>query len=181
MATINESFPGPMSLAHTLNSRGELGMFVNPYACSCITCESVVQDWQAPVAFAPPPPTPAEMEAAEALLSLSGISLAPPPPPSLTRSITGFHYRPSDTGTLPADSPVPAAVPEEIVLKPEQAKTIAECLQEFVDILQERQLKLYDGPARSHDEMAARDMEFDEIDRKISEIDEILAVLSANE
>lgn len=31
--------PSPPSLTHTLNSRGELGMFVNPYTCSCQTCK----------------------------------------------------------------------------------------------------------------------------------------------
>lgn len=29
----------PPALTHSLNSRGELGMFVNPYACSCQVCK----------------------------------------------------------------------------------------------------------------------------------------------
>lgn len=32
-------FPPSPVLCHTLNSRGELGMFVNPYTCSCSTCK----------------------------------------------------------------------------------------------------------------------------------------------
>jgi hypothetical protein len=172
MSTTFDAFPALTSnLGHSLNSRGELGMFVNPYACSCTTCESVVQKWE------PPPSIQSELDAAEALLSLSGIHLAPSPPTALARTITGFHYAPSDTATLPA-SPT---VPEEIVLEPEQAKTIAENLQEYIEILRERQDKVYDETARSHDEMAAQDMEFEEIDRKIAELDEILAVLNTSE
>lgn len=34
----------PIALGHTLNSRGELGTFVNPYACSCHTCMDYVAD-----------------------------------------------------------------------------------------------------------------------------------------
>ena len=32
-------FPPSPVLSHSLNSRGELGMFVNPYTCSCSTCK----------------------------------------------------------------------------------------------------------------------------------------------
>ena len=32
-------FPPSPVLCHTLNSRGELGMFVNPYTCDCSTCK----------------------------------------------------------------------------------------------------------------------------------------------
>ena len=41
--TTSSSIPpsqGP-ALMHTLNSRGNLGMFVDPSRCSCVTCESV--------------------------------------------------------------------------------------------------------------------------------------------
>ena len=34
------SLPSPIALTHTLNSRGDLGMFVNPHACSCSTCDN---------------------------------------------------------------------------------------------------------------------------------------------
>lgn len=37
------SLPPPsVALAHSLNSRGELGSFVNPYACPCTTCVDYV-------------------------------------------------------------------------------------------------------------------------------------------
>lgn len=32
------------TLAHSLNSRGELGMFVNPYGCSCTTCRDYIAE-----------------------------------------------------------------------------------------------------------------------------------------
>lgn len=148
-----------------------------------------------------PPPRPiAETEAADALLLLSrsGTGAAdnswhfrapevllghsmPSAPVGLTRSITGFHYQSSEgTGTLPA-SPIREAIPEEITLNSDQTTTVRTSLEAYLEILRERQDKVYDGPTRSHDEMAAQDMEFEELDRKIAEIDGILEVLNANE
>lgn len=43
-ASSSFSFPPAPSLAHSLNSRGELGMFVNPYACSCATCVDYIAE-----------------------------------------------------------------------------------------------------------------------------------------
>lgn len=37
-------FPPPPALAHSLNSRGELGMFVNPYGCPCTTCRDYLAE-----------------------------------------------------------------------------------------------------------------------------------------
>lgn len=37
-------FPPPPALAHSLNSRGELGSFVNPYACPCTTCRDYITE-----------------------------------------------------------------------------------------------------------------------------------------
>ena len=209
MSTTFQQMPST-ALAHSFNSRGELGSFVNPSSCPCTTCRGVVQSWETPVSFAPPPPSPAEMEAAEALLSLSGIRLAPPPPTALQRtitglgyspsdavfraaaptalqrSITGFHYSPSDASTATGAGAgtgslvsTPPAVSEEIALQPDQARAIVESLTEYMAVLRERQDKIYDEACHSHDEMAAQDMEFDEIDRKIAEIDDMLQVLQA--
>lgn len=41
-STTSSSSFSPIALGHTLNSRGELGTFVNPYACSCHTCMDYV-------------------------------------------------------------------------------------------------------------------------------------------
>jgi hypothetical protein len=136
-----------------------------------------------------------ETEAAEALIMLSRTvmpdtrfetppRLVPPPslrfsPPPILRSMKGFHYAPSereDTGTLPASPP---SVPEEIVLQPTQAKIIYDGLTDYIQMLRIQQDKIYDTPTRSHDEMAAQDMEFEELDRKIMEMDAILEVLQA--
>ncbi len=228
-----------MALAHSLNSRGELGMFVNPYSCSCTTCHDYLADREeesAAATYAPPPPSPPlsslanlrsevalieskleggmtfsqeadweqlliprkvalqqlETEAAEALIMLNrgampdtrfetppraarALSFSPPP---MLRSMTGFHYAPSereDTGTLPASPP---SVPEEIVLQPAQAKIIYDGLTDYIQMLRIQQDKVYDQTSRSHDEMAAQDMEFEELDRKIAEMDDILQVLA---
>jgi hypothetical protein len=186
------------ALAHTLNSRGELGMFVNPYNCSCTTCHDYLEgENENPMAvtYAPPPPRPLqEIEAADSLVLLNRILMSDtrfetPPrssvartlsysPPPVLRSMTGFHYTPSpreDTGTLPASPP--ASVPEEIVLQPAQAKIIYDGLTDYIQMLRIQQDKVYDTPTRSHDEMAAQDMEFEELDRKIAEMDDILQVL----
>ena len=134
----------------------------------------------------------ADTEAAEALIMLSGSAmpdtqfetpprLVPPPlrfsPPPVLRSMTGFHYVPSDrhdTSTLPASPP---SVPQEIVLKPAQAKSISDGLIDYIQMLRFQQDKVYDTLCQSHDEMAAQDMEFEELDRKIAEMEDILQTL----
>jgi hypothetical protein len=169
-------------------------MFVNPYTCSCVTCvnhvggagHGVVETWSPPAAPSLPPPPPiGVMAAAEALVELSR-SVLPPIPAHLAlgRTITGFGYQPWDareeeendgTGTLPADSP--RYTGGSVELSAEHASIAAEGLRAHLATLRERQDRVYDGPTRSHDEMAAQDAEFDELDRKISEIEDILATL----
>jgi hypothetical protein len=243
-------FPPSPTLAHSLNSRGELGMFVNPYTCSCVTCRNYIgadgardegeaEDYDGPVpaptlgrsssVYLPPPRPVGETDAAESLVRLS---IAPPPPAALMRSYTGIGptagvamdpWTPPETPSLralgPTESiatewapssrsapasflrfsmgsdpwrnsgalrmaPPPPSTPEKeedgsVSLTAEEAATTAEALREYLAILRERQDHVYDGECRSHDEMAAQDVEFDEIDRKIMEIDEILATLEA--
>lgn len=52
--------PPPPSLCHSLNSRGELGMFVDPYSCSCATCVDYVAERAAPAAAAEPAMLPCQ-------------------------------------------------------------------------------------------------------------------------
>lgn len=62
-STINAdtmNLPPAPTLAHTLNSRGELGAFVNPYDCSCHTCQDFVADRVA--LFSPHPPATRDSE-----------------------------------------------------------------------------------------------------------------------
>ena len=162
--------------------------------------DSIVNNWSPPVT----PSAAAGTGAAGGGLGLSSwttgmVRFASPPvfpaPVTLTRSVTGFNYRPSDavveeeeeeqeqeenerdgTGTLPADSP---RAEKPVTLSSAQAETTAESLREMIQILRERQDKVYDQKCRSHDEMAAQDAEWDELDRKIAELDDIMAVLEA--
>jgi len=213
------------TLAHTYNSRGELGMFVNPYACSCETCDDYKSSHVAPrptptpasLTTLPPPRSIQEVTAAEALVDLYRSAMFSPT--ALQRTVTGFHYSPSEddeigptasiasTGTLiaspsPAPRPSPgpsgglglssssygavrfwteedAATTTSVEFSSEQIKTLKESLKDYCEVLTERQNGLDHSNCRSHDEMAAQDQEWDEIDRKIMEIDEILAALEA--
>ena len=238
------ALPAPPPLAHSYNSRGELGMFVNPWACSCVTCEDYKSSrcTETPVSLTTvppplPPPRPiGEMMAAEALVQLHRSAMFSPAP-ALGRTVTGFHYRPSDgeddeedgigptesiayTGlpalarsatsswvspaspsvSLLAPAPTgglglssrahgavrfwtPEATPStiKVTLTPEQMATLKSGLREYTEYLTEQQGECDHSGCRSHDEMAAQDMRFDELDRKIMEIDDILAVLAAAE
>jgi hypothetical protein len=223
-STTEMSFPSfRPTLAHTYNSRGELGMFVNPYACSCVTCEDYKTSYSSPLptptpaslTTLPPPRSIQEVTAAEALVDLYRSAMFSPS--ALERTVTGFHYSPPEddgigptasiasTGTLlPSPSPAPRPSPtgglglssssygavrfwteEEkedddttsVKFSSDQIATLKESLKDYYEVLTERQNGLDHSNCRSHDEMAAQDQEWDEIDRKITEIDEILAVL----
>jgi hypothetical protein len=100
-----EFFPRPVALAHTLNSRGELGMFVNPYACSCVTCVDYIAE-RAPNA----PPLCREEPREDSYSSLAESTVSgwfspaprqraamPPPELLLCRSETGVALGPSET------------------------------------------------------------------------------------
>ncbi len=50
----NMDFPDPPQLMHTLNTEGELGMFVDPYRCSCETCRNYVAERVTPQRTANP-------------------------------------------------------------------------------------------------------------------------------
>jgi hypothetical protein len=59
--------------------------------------------------------------------------------------------------------------------------TLKSGLREYTEYLIEQQSECDHSGCRSHDEMAAQDMLFDELDRKIMVVDDILAVLAAAE
>lgn len=79
--------PGSVALCHTYNSRGELGAYVNPYACSCATCvDYVAQD---SVPFGPQATEPAlssttleDMYREMGRVGLSNEAPAPAPSPA---------------------------------------------------------------------------------------------------
>jgi hypothetical protein len=118
------TIPSSLALAHTFNSRGELGMFVNPYNCSCSTCRNYVAGEEPPSDTAP---------AAAATV------------PTTTVSVTA-----------------------------EERSVLVKALQSRIDELVRQQDTLTDEGARSHDEMAAVDQEFDELDREIQKLEGLL-------
>ena len=153
-----EVFPRPPSLAHTRNSRGELGTFVNPYVCPCETCVDFVAERSATKASesSAPTPTPASLTRASTETLGAGCAM-----PSL-RSETGL-------GGAAAVPSLPTlrlcAVEEESLLLRISALRLE---------LKERQDAVYDQVCRSHDEMAAQDAEWEELDRKIRAMEILL-------
>ena len=170
--------PSPPALAHSYNSSGRLGMFVNPYACSCGTCVSHVaaereEDEPAPavvVSLAPPPPlarssalgwgagtgagaTPSFWSA----LAHASTDEEPAPTPALLRSATG------------APEPLTDTFQEETF---DRLRTLRAQLQG-------RQDAVYEEEVRSHDEMAAQDLEWEQLDRQIHAIEQLLLSFGA--
>ena len=230
-SSVADSFPGPMALAHSYNSRGELGAFVNPYGCSCVTCRDYVAERSAPtepasplagpgtgagsgfgqVALAPslgPSPTPwvvgpslqaARSPAVESSLiqptalrslglgigGLTAASVRAPltfgmamnslgSAPALARTVTGLGYAPSvvpeaDNESDAADAETPDA-PGLRGVDPEEDAVMAR-LQSLRASLLVQQDAVYSTDGRSHDEMAAQDAEWEELDNKIHAIE----------
>ena len=71
--------------------------------------------------------------------------------------------------------PVSTGIP--VRFTQDQMSTLKSSLREFTELLTQQQNDLDHTGCRSHDEMAAQDVMWDDLDRKISEIDDILAVL----
>ena len=166
--TASESFtPLPyVPLAHSYNSRGELGFMVSPSGCSCTTCV----DYVGAERSASPAPRP--------------LATLPPPQHSLTgtgsgfwarfgpRSSTDVEFSLSRFNTLPPGAPS-LARSSSVVEETLEQRTL-ESLRSLRAHLQERQDVLYDEEHRSHDEMAAADTEWEELDRKMTAIDALL-------
>jgi hypothetical protein len=188
-STLSASSSAPLvALAHSVNSSGRLGLFVDPFNCSCDTCT----DYPAEL-----PPSPAATEPAP---STSLSALATPPP--LIRSALGLPppvYRAGALGRAPANhlwtgsdwvhqdspyarSPAVARVlfpePESASFPPSQPSSAEEAVMDSLRSLradlQIRQDQVYSAEARSHDEMSMQDAEWDELDRKIQAIEQTL-------
>ena len=256
-ASSSVSFPAAPALAHSLNSRGELGMFVNPYGCPCQTCRDYLAERSespapAPAPFGPQATEPAlssttledmyrEMRAgapapllqrsltlgvsfSAPLHSMPGVSVYAPPTPSLSRSVTGAggalarsssvaiegwggEERPlfgadlraapalarTVTGLGHAPSTVPEADEEDadgdalpaaplpFPLRTERTDVDAlmDGLRTLRAELQLQQDDVYSGETRSHDEMAAQDAEWEDLDRKIHAIEQVMSSFGA--
>jgi hypothetical protein len=112
----------PFALAHSLNSRGEFGMFVNPYNCPCTTCRNYVGAEEPPAS-------------------------APAAAPATTVSVTA-----------------------------EQRNLLVKALESRIEELVRQQDALTQEGARSHDEMAAADQQFDELDCEIQKLEQLIAI-----
>ena len=182
------AFPAPVALAHSYNSRGELGMFVNPYSCSCATCVDYVGARSSPAEDAPAPWAAPEGSG----LGLGLGALPPPTPVSLTRSSTGFvegwggEERPAPSlrsltglgyavaeSDEEADGAASAALPGLGSCSAEEESLLLR-LSALRLQLKERQDAVYSEDCRSHDEMAAQDAEWTELENKIDAIEALL-------
>jgi hypothetical protein len=174
------ALPSPVALAHSYNSRGELGMFVNPYGCSCQTCVDYIAESSSPAALGPsetrePPAAevalgPSETNPSWALGTGAGGSLGLGMGLgmgcALGRTVTGLGYTPT----------VPEAA-DEASFQEETMNRLRTVLERVVA----RQDAVYDGETRSHDEMAAQDAEWEELDRQIHAIEEVLCLFNREE
>lgn len=110
--------PFSTNLAHSYNSRGELGAFVNPYACSCTTCENYVAD-QGEDTLPPPPTSPLQRQTAvgsssfispSALLGLAPSSSTVSIPPAVRLQRAPANHVWGDDGWVHQDSPAGQAI-----------------------------------------------------------------------
>jgi len=163
-------FPDSPTLTHTLNTSGNLGMFVNPYTCSCSTCHAYLGE-----ELEARPQSTGTLEASDA--------------EELRPTATTYYVSPPVTPSL-VEPTVPAAPPlvrvnaftdalgrgrYTVTFPP--ANTEAELMSRLGTLrlrLKAEQDEVYDQDYRSHDEMAAADIEWEDMDNKIHAIEELL-------
>jgi hypothetical protein len=190
-------FPSPVALAHSYNSRGELGMFVNPYGCSCATCVDSVGTTELPstpppaplVTLAPPPPlmtrslglgwgagTGAATPSFWSALARSSTDEEPTTGVALGRTVTGLGYAVAESdGAASAAGGLynGAALPGLGPCSAEEESVLVR-LSDLRFSYKERQDAIYSEAYRSHDEAAAQDAEWEELDSKITAIETLL-------
>jgi hypothetical protein len=163
-------FPPSPRLTHTLNTSGNLGMFVNPYTCSCSTCRTVIGE-----ELETRPQSTGTLEASDA--------------EELRPTATTYYVGPPVTPSL-VEPTVPAAPPlvrvnaftdalgrGSYTLTFPPSDTEADTLSRLATLrlrLKAKQDEVYDQDYRSHDEMAAADVEWEDLDNKIHAIEELL-------
>ena len=100
------------------------------------------------------------------------------PPVTLARTVTGLGYQPAPV----EDADGGGAAPLPFPLRTHRTKVdrLMDQLRELRAELQIEQDHVYDeGLARSHDEMAAQDAEWDDLDRKIDAIEQVMLSFGA--
>jgi hypothetical protein len=204
--TASESFtPLPyVPLAHSYNSRGELGAFVNPSACSCTTCVDYVAGAAAersatpaprPLATLPPPQHSLVLGMGTGAAS-PGVwaRFGPSSEPTLSRfntlapgegfgpALPRFNTLAPGEGFGPAPTG-PALMRSSSVAEEEDEDAFQEETFNRLRILrarlQTRQDAVYESETRSHDEMAAQDAEWEELDNQIHAIEQLLLSFGA--
>lgn len=200
-------FPRPAALAHTLNARGELGMFVNPYACSCVTCVNYVSGRDLPAddtrvglvdvpaaapapAERPPTPPPAPLPLLGRTDSEgTGCALGRAP---ANQTWTESGWVPSESVPESDGAAAPArgfAAPLQFNMGWGQSRLVTP--QSYDDDvmtrllstrsrLMDEQIHVHDGPFRSHDEMAAADAEWEVLEGKINAIESVLTAFNVD-
>jgi hypothetical protein len=132
-----------------------MGFFVDPQSCSCAGCADYCGSCSAEEALGPTE-------------SLTESQSAPPPSVPLVFKM-GFPLRPAA-----------AAAEAEAVIDPLSLDEVtANSLRLLRARLQSRQDAVYEGETRSHDEMAAQDAEWEELDNQIHAIEQLLSSFRA--
>ena len=162
---------------------------------SSTTLEDMYREMRAGPAPAPAPaPLPVRSngggitDGSALVLSMGGAGVSvtraeDAPPVALSRTVTGLGYEPS---SATQDSEGEDAAPAPSVVAPPHRREL-DHVDELMDglrglraELQIQQDHVYDeGLARSHDEMAAQDAEWDELDRKIDAIEQVMLSFGA--
>jgi hypothetical protein len=209
-ASSSVSLLPPVALAHTYNSSGRLGMFVNPSACSCQTCVDYMgaessspaalgpsetnPSWaQGAWAYALPPSAPVSLTRSSSAMEgwggeerpLFGADLRAAP--ALGRTVTGLGYAPSvvpeasqESDEEQADGAASAAPVYNRAALPglgsvtDEEESVLVRLSNLRRSYKERQDAVYSEAYRSHDEAAAQDAEWEELDNKIDAIETLL-------
>lgn len=165
-------FPPSPQLTHTLNTSGNLGMFVNPYTCSCTTCQAYLGEELEPQTRPQSTGTLEASDSEELRPVATGYYEAPPATPSLTEPSL-----PPGPPLVRVNAFTDALGRGRYTLTFPPANTEAELMSRLSTLrlrLKAEQDEVYDQDYRSHDEMAAADVEWEDLDNKIHAIEELL-------
>ena len=185
-------FPPSPVLAHTRNTRGDLGMFVNPYICPCSTCREVVAEEaetrpqstgtleasdsesegfrRRATGYYDVPPECEELR--PTATTHFGTPTIPPGPP-LVR-VNAFTDSLGREGYRVSLNPLADLLREQSALPGSTEANIMSQLGALRLRLKAEMEELDNEPCRSHDEMAAVDIQWEDLDTKINAIEEVL-------
>lgn len=201
------SFNIPTALSHSVNSSGRMGLYVDSSSCSCHGCHmhrlqtldfplwdaadahlfaapSVTPGFSNVGQDAAPAPSPAPLPVrsngggiggSALVLSMggAGVSVSTAPDGGLARTVTGLGYEPSSAEEADGGDAEPSPAPLRT-----DVDGLMDQLRGLRAELQIAQDNVY-RDARSHDEMAAQDAEWDDLDRKIDAIEQVMSSFGA--